>query len=815
MAGKPTYEELEKSVEELKKKILQYEYREERLLLEHDNPETITRNIGAGLCIISKDYRTLWANEVLKQIFGEVEGKVCYETYNQQTDVCPNCGVREVFETGKDVVRHEEVGKDAEGQTIWSEIIATPIRDKEGNILSALELVVPITARKKAEEELKKAHDELEKRVEERTADLVKVNKELQAEIAERGQAEKALRESEENYRILFDNAPDLIIVINTEGNFLDLNKKFEEESGYSREEIIGKSVFTSGILTESSVNISIPYFEELLAEKKGVFFEVEGVTKDGSKIPYELMAVPLKKDGKTVAVQATLRNIADRKQAQEALRESEEKYRSMMEAMDDPAYICSPDLRIEYINSAMKKRIGYNAVGEPCHKVMHELDEKCPWCIHGKVMKGEHIKTEVVSPKDGKAYHVSNSPIFHTDGSASKLTVFRDVTETKKMAEQLQQAQKMESIGTLAGGIAHDFNNILFPMMGFAEMALDDVPKDNPLRNNIKEILQGTKRARDLVKQILAFSRQAGKELKPLKVQLVVKEVLKLMRSSLPTTIDIKQDISNKCGLVMADATQIHQVVMNLMTNAYQAMEDESGALEVILKEVELTSDDLTEPSMAPGAYVCLSVTDTGIGMNQSTINHIFEPYFTTKKNGKGIGLGLAVVHGIVKSFNGDIKVYSEPGQGTIFHVYLPVIKSIVETGETEAVTPFTKGTERILIVDDEEPIVRMEKQMLERLGYHVTERTSSVEALEAFCNAPDKFDLVITDMTMPNMTGIQLAQKLLDIRPDIPIIVCTGFSTKVNDEKAKESGIRGFVMKPVVMSELGKKIREVLDSL
>jgi len=241
--------------------------------------------------------------------------------------------------------------------------------------------------------------------------------------------------------------------------------------------------------------------------------------------------------------------------------------------------------------------------------------------------------------------------------------------------------------------------------------------------------------------------------------------------------------------------------------------MENEGGKLEVTLKEVELGIDDLTDQSMTPGAYVCLTVADTGPGMDTSVISRIFEPYFSTKEIGKGTGLGLAVVHGIVKSYNGDIKVYSETGEGTAFHVYLPVIKSQVETGEADAGAPVPKGTERILLVDDEDPIIRMEKQMLERLGYDVTERTSSIEALEAFRASPDKFDLVITDMTMPNMTGIQLSQRLLEIRPDILIIICTGFSTKVDDAKATAAGIRGYVMKPVIMSEIAKKIREVLD--
>jgi len=427
------------------------------------------------------------------------------------------------------------------------------------------------------------------------------------------------------------------------------------------------------------------------------------------------------------------------------------------------------------------------------------------------------------VITKDGRELFVEyrNSLIFDSEGLPIGVQGSgRDITdriqakkEKEKLEAQLQQAQKMETIGTLAGGIAHDFNNILFPIIGYAEMMQDDLPEDSPYKEDTNEILQGARRAGDLVNQILTFSRQVDPELKLLKVQFVIKEVLKLIRSSLPSTIEIRQHISNKCGLVMADPTHIHQIAMNLMTNAYQAMEDEGGKLEVTLKEIELGLDDLTDPSMTPGAYVCLKVADTGLGMEQSILDRIFDPYFTTKEQDKGTGLGLAVVHGIVKSYKGDIRVYSEPGEGSIFHVYLPVIETWAETEEIDTITPVQKGIERILLVDDEDPIVRMEKQMLERFGYHVTALTSSIEALEAFRTAPDTFDLVITDLTMPNMTGVQLAQKLLKIRSDIPIIICTGFSEKISEDKARSMGIRGYVMKPMVQSELANKIREVLD--
>ncbi len=392
-----------------------------------------------------------------------------------------------------------------------------------------------------------------------------------------------------------------------------------------------------------------------------------------------------------------------------------------------------------------------------------------------------------------------------------------RDITkrnrmekEKKKLEARLQQAQKMEAIGTLAGGIAHDFNNILVPILGYSEMLLNDAPDDSDLKRGLSEIFNGAKRAKDLVKQILTFSRQREYDLKPIKVHLVVKEALKLIRSSIPVTIDIMQNIKD-CELVMGDYTQIHQVVMNLFTNAYHAMEEKGGKLKVTLKEVDLRVDDLK--GMSPGTYVCLTVSDTGIGMDQRIIDRIFDPYFTTKKEDKGTGLGLAVVHGIIKSHGGHISVYSEPDKESVFHVYLPVIKTQQETEQIE-LRPIEKGNERILVVDDEKMIVEIQQKMLKRLGYDVTARTSSVEALKAFQANPDNFDLIITDMTMPNMTGDQLAQKIMDIRTDIPIILCSGFSEKMSNEKAKSLGIKNFLMKPVLMKDLSITIRRVLDN-
>ncbi|MBU8848799.1 MAG: response regulator, partial [Desulfobacterales bacterium] len=508
-----------------------------------------------------------------------------------------------------------------------------------------------------------------------------------------------------------------------------------------------------------------------------------------------------------------TALDITSLKEKELELLDSEEKYRSIMDSMDDAAYICSSKYLIEYMNSAMVERTGSDATGELCYKVIHGLDKKCPWCLHEKVMRGETIKKEIISPKDGNPYYISSSPVYHTDGSMSELAVFRDISEIKKMESRIQQSQKMESIGTLAGGIAHDFNNILFPIVGHTEMLLEDIPGNSPFRTSLNQIYTSAMRASELVKQILTFSRQESGEMKLMKMQPVIKEALKLIRSTIPATIEIKQNINADCGVIKADPIHIHQIIMNLTTNAYHAMEDTGGELTVSLKKIKLGTYDLINPNMKSGAYACLSVSDTGAGMDKILTDKIFDPFFTTKENGKGTGMGLSVVHGIVINMNGGIQVYSEPGKGTVFHVYLPVEKSVFEKQAIHSKTEIQGGTEQILLVDDEEAILSMEKRMLERLGYQVTSRSSSIEALEVFRADPDKFGMVITDLAMPNMPGNKLAVELTGIRSDIPILLCTGFSETMSEEKMVSLGINGVLLKPIVMKDLSRKIREVLD--
>jgi signal transduction histidine kinase/ActR/RegA family two-component response regulator len=395
-----------------------------------------------------------------------------------------------------------------------------------------------------------------------------------------------------------------------------------------------------------------------------------------------------------------------------------------------------------------------------------------------------------------------------------------RDITERKRAEEEmakletrLRQAQKLEAIGTLAGGIAHDFNNILTPIMGYTEMALGELPESSPMRYDLNQVLAAACRAKDLVKQILTFSRlNQDQFMRPVDISLVVKEALKLLRSSLPTTIEIRQNIQK--GMVVADATQIHQVLVNLCTNAAHAM-DERGVLGVSLVQVVLSDEDLpplTLPDLKAGSYLQLSVRDTGHGMTGDIMEHIFEPYFTTKQVGEGTGLGLAVVHGIVKKHGGEIRVQSTPGVGSVFEVYLPLAagEASQEVGPSQSVP---RGTESILLVDDEPMITEMGGRLLGQLGYSVTAKNDPREAHALMLSNPDAFHLVITDYTMPYMTGVELAQGILKIKPGMPIVLCTGFNERMSAEMVHQAGIVELVIKPFDQKHLAELIRRVLE--
>ncbi len=518
-------------------------------------------------------------------------------------------------------------------------------------------------------------------------------------------------------------------------------------------------------------------------------------------------------------------KEISERKKAEVTLKESETRFKKMIEKSPLPMVITDANQDISYFNDKFTELFGYVLEDVSTAEKWWESaypDEKYRLKVQqswiNAIEKAAKNNTDIemqewdITIKDNTKRTCEFNMVPLGDVS---LIIMNDVTYRKKakleraeLEKQLQQAQKMEAVGALAGGIAHDFNNILYPLIGFTEILKEDVPRDSILNESVDEILQAAFRARDLVQQILTFSRQVDQEIKPVKVQSILKETLRLSYSIIPSTITLKEDIADSCRPILADSTQIHQLIMNLVTNAYHAMQYSGGTLSISLKEMKYSNENICD-----GDFACLTIHDTGVGIDKTILDKIFDPYFTTKGVDKGTGLGLSVVHGIVKHYKGEIVVKSTPENGTSFEIYFPIYNKKSIDCENLQNQTLPKGSERILLIDDEEHVLRVEVRMLERMGYQVTPMNNSLNALSKFSSQPDDFDLIITDRTMPGLTGELLSRKILTIKPEIPIIMCTGFSNKTDQDAAEQMGIKAFLMKPIIKSELAAAIREVLD--
>jgi PAS domain S-box-containing protein len=515
----------------------------------------------------------------------------------------------------------------------------------------------------------------------------------------------------------------------------------------------------------------------------------------------------------------------------QKRLAKSEKQYRRLVEALRDDYFFYTHDMNgvFTYISPSIKNVLGYTQEEIQVHFTEYLTDSPINKDVVG--CTEQSIKGIKLPPYEVEVYHkdgsvhrldVTEEPVLDKHGQVISVEgIAHDITkrifaekQLAKAHESLQQSQKLEAIGTLAGGIAHDFNNILTPIIGYTEISQLGLPEGSKDWQNLQEVLNAANQARELVKQILTFSRRTETEKKPVLLQTLVKDALKLLRASIPTTIEIREAVDPNCDAISANPTQMHQILMNLCTNAYYAMRDKGGILVISLAEIDITPDNyIANLDLQTGKYLRLEVSDTGTGISKDKLERIFEPYFTTKPKDEGTGLGLSVVHGIVTIHGGHITVYSEPGQGSTFHVYLPVIVKHQTTNDPLPTEEVSGGHERILIVDDDEKIGCLVKEQLESLGYQVTVLTSGVEAAETFRKAPQNIDIVVTDMTMPNITGAELSQELLKIKPDIPIILCSGFSELIDKDKAAVIGIQEYLMKPVGRNDLARAVRKALD--
>jgi len=676
------------------------------------------------------------------------------------------------------------------------------------------------------EERLQEAHDEiartnsdllqltleLEERVAHRTAELVKANKALREEIVQRSRTEKALSESEVKFRQLAESIGDVFFALDSRLRCVYWNRTSELLTGISTQKAMGRSIW--GIFPETKGTIVEEAYLKVMKSGQAQNF-VTHLSLRGQEYVFEIGAYPT---ANGLAVLA--RDITERQWAEEALRESEERYRDLYENAPNAYFsVSATDGSIIRVNQEAARMTGYDRSSLLGMKVFDLYADTASGFgkaidVFSRFTAGEAIRGIELEMKkrDGSFFWASHfvEPLRDGKGNiVASRSVAVDISERKNLEMLLRQAQKMEAIGTLAGGIAHDFNNILTPILGFSQLAMDDLPQEHPGRTKLGHVVKAAQRAKELVHQILAFSRQRSQEFRPVFLAPVIKEPLKLLRASIPTTIEIRQNIQSPDGQVTGDATQIHQVVMNLCTNAAHAMHEKGGTLCVSLTEVELGPDRAARDlDLKPGPYLKLTVSDTGQGMKPETMKRIFEPYFTTKATGEGTGMGLAVVHGIVASHGGVITVESEVDRGSTFDVYLPRLAAKVEE-EVQEATPLPGHKERILFVDDEELVAELGREMLQRLEYQVTVLTESLAALEAFRADPEGFDLVLTDQSMPHLNGFSLAREILKIRSDIPVIMYTGLIEETVEEKAKAAGIRAVLAKPPDQNQLAEILR------
>jgi len=620
------------------------------------------------------------------------------------------------------------------------------------------------------------------------------------------------LEKSKNKYTHLYDFSPVGYFTISDQGIMEEVNLTGADMLGVEHQTLVGdrfaKFIFKHDqdayyMLQKRLLDTGMPCSSELRLTKR-----------DGREF-YIHLECAIVTDNITHhrQIRAAAIDITDKKTAEAALRQNEAKYRSMMENLHDGVYICSSDYRIEYMNPKMIRRIGYDATGDVCHRAIYKTDKECPHCGFDQVLKGKFAEYEIADPIDNRYYKISSSPIPHADGSVSKFTISRDITLQKRMETKLRQAHKMKAIGTLAGGIAHDFNNILYMIIGNSELALGKVPETNPVQSHLEKIKTSALRAADIVKQLLDFSRKFDPELKSVDVVQVIKDAGRFLRSMIPSSIEIRTHVPAEKITIFADPGQIQQVLVNIGINSYQAMKENGGLLEISL-ECETLSEGIDDGyyHLVPGAYARITVKDSGPGIRPELIENIFDPYFTGWDSGQGAGLGLAVVHGIVKNHNGGITVKNPPGGGAVFILRFPAIAGQPVIGK-KAQAEFPPGHESILFVDDEELITDLSREMLELLGYRVETRKYPEDAVSLFRSNPHSFDLVITDMTMPRMTGVQLSAALKAVRFDIPVIICTGHSPLMNEKMAENRGFAAYIKKPIVMSDLAKTIRKVLD--
>ena len=682
-----------------------------------------------------------------------------------------------------------------------------------------------LEVRQALEAELQQHRTRLEEMVRSKTFELEASNQQLEASLEQLRASQSDMRQSRDLMENIFQGAIDGLIVTDILGVIIMANKSIENMLGYDRGELIGRHIAEVSYDKEGYHERSRQMMQELAERHFVDHFETMLKRKNGAGCFIELNCRYFQNEkNENIGTVISLHDVSARKEAEQKLRQSRDFLEDVFRATPDMVIVTDSRGDITAVNEAVRKVLDFSPeelVGQSTATLMPQDDKSRQEAI---AMMGEFFEKGYIDnrefnlrKKDNTVCSVEWHSILERDkqgNTTGSIGVLRDCTARKKLEQQLRQAQKMEAIGTLAGGIAHDFNNILTAILGFSDLSLQ-ATQDTTLKNYISYIVKASNRAKDLVRQILAFSRQTEHEMRPVRIVPLLQEALKFLRASIPSSIDIKQNIACDTYVIFADPTQMHQVIMNLCTNAGHAMHEQGGVLSVGLDAIEIDESlvDTTYGGLSPGRYMRLTVSDTGHGMTPDVVEHIFEPYFTTKEKGEGTGLGLAVVHGIVKSHNGMVIVFSKPGEGATFDVLLPLMA--MESQEPVADLPSRRGTgESILFVDDEHDITIMVRTLLEGLGYRVTTTTIPQEVIELIGRNSTAYDLLITDKTMPGMNGFELAEAVFVLAPWLPVIMVSGLVQNEDTGKALKTGIKEFLVKPFQVYELAAKIRSSLGA-
>ena len=660
-------------------------------------------------------------------------------------------------------------------------------------------------------------------------------------DITRRKHAEESLAKSERKFSSVFQLNPNPMAITHMDTwKFIDVNQSFMSWTGYSSEEIIGNSPQDLHLWVNPEDPEKIASTLMAIGEVNGTEIMLRQKNGNVRNVIFSARFIEIEQERYLLTLTS---DITKRKQAENKLRDSRRRLAEIIEFLPDATVVIDGKGKVIAWNRAIEAMTGVKAKemlgkGNRAYALPF-YGERRPLLIDLAIQADPEVEksyTTLERQRDtifGEGV-VPNLPLGNRHLSAT-VSVFRNAQgkivaamecirdrteqvrteeEKKKMQDQLFASQKMQAIGTLAGGIAHDFNNVLASMIGYTEMAIY-MSKEDQTHKHLMHVIEAGERAKKLINQILAFSREKEQERKPVNIGLIAKEVLELLRSILPTTIDIRQDIATECMAVLADPTQIHQIIMNLCTNAAHAMREKGGVMEVIISNIEMTDDvHPCHPDLKMGTNVLLTIRDNGHGIDPVILERIYDPFFTTKKPGEGTGLGLSVVYGVVKSYGGMITVQSDVGKGTTFNVYFPCMPDTVWVQERQDEEKLIGGHEQILCIDDEESITRLIHEFLESIGYKVVSTTNCLEALSVYKEDPHRFDLVITDLTMPQMTGLDLAEKILSIRPEIPIVLCTGYNETFTLEDIKRRGLKDLIVKPIALKSLALRVRRALDA-